>query len=248
MISKHQAKFIKSLKLKKYRKKASSFLVEGAKSVLELVNSNFQVDLVIATEKFARAHDDTLKPLNQSLIIVSEKELGALGTLESNDQALAVAKMKAHQLPNQFADELILMLDDVRDPGNFGTIIRTADWYGINTVIASESSAEFYNPKVISSTMGSFTRVNIFYHKLEDVLGNLPGYVVYGAFLDGQSIHVLPIQKPAVIVMGNESHGVADSLKPFIQKTISIPRFGRAESLNVAISTGIILDHFRRNA
>lgn len=236
------------MKLKKYRKKANAFLIEGVKSVLELLNSDFQIKFIVATEKFISEYQMLVKPKRDLLIEISEKELHALGTLEHNDSVLAVAFMKPNLLPDYFDDDIILALDDVRDPGNFGTIVRTADWYGLNTIIASESSAELYNPKVIAASMGSFTRVNVFYYDLDRILNNLSGYSIYGTFLEGKDIHSLRIQKPAIIVMGNESHGVADQLQSLIQQKISIPRFGKAESLNVAISTGIVLDHFRRTS
>ena len=220
--------------------------MEGIKSVLELLNSEFEIEFIIATEKCLRDYPILLKISKKPVIIAGEKELNALSALESNGYVLAVARMKTDQLPDQLKDDIILVLDDIRDPGNFGTIIRTADWYGVKNIIASEYTAEFYNPKVISSSMGSFTRVNVFYLDLETVLPKMSNYLTYGTFLNGRNIHTTACQKPALIVMGNESNGIRKSLMPYIQHKISIPKFGKAESLNVAISTGIILDHFKR--
>jgi TrmH family RNA methyltransferase len=143
-------------------------------------------------------------------------------------------------------EEFALVLDDIRDPGNLGTIIRTADWYGITRIIASSETADFYNSKVITSTMGSFTRVGIFYTTLEQYLAQstLP---VFGAYLEGKNIHETRFGSGGLIVIGNESHGIRPELEKFITDKITIPRFGKAESLNAAIATAIICDSIRRH-
>jgi RNA methyltransferase, TrmH family len=141
--------------------------------------------------------------------------------------------------------ELVIALDEVRDPGNLGTIIRIADWYGINKLVFSTHSAEFYNPKVIQATMGSFTRVEFFYADLNEVFSQwkLP---VFGAFLDGENIHQMGKINPGVILMGNESNGISSDLAKQVNHKVTIPGYGQAESLNVAIATAIICDNFKR--
>ena len=142
-------------------------------------------------------------------------------------------------------DELVIALDDVRDPGNLGTIIRIADWYGIKKLVLSPQTAEFYNPKVLQASMGSFTRVSFFYEKLETVFERWKR-PVYGAFLEGENLHQLTRLDPGIILMGNESKGISSELKPWVTQKVTIPGFGHAESLNVAIATAIICDNFKR--
>jgi TrmH family RNA methyltransferase len=178
---------------------------------------------------------------------VPEKELGGLGEFQTSTSAVAVAKMKPNKPLSIVQDEYVLILDDIRDPGNLGTIIRTADWYGITKIVASSETADFYNPKVINSTMGSFTRTSIFYTELADFLASAKGQAVYGAYLEGQNIYKTTFARGGFIVIGNESRGISEKLEPFISQKITIPRFGNDESLNAAIATAVILDNIRRS-
>jgi TrmH family RNA methyltransferase len=241
MISKAQLKFIKSLQIKKYRKQEQCFLVEGAKSVQELVGSDFEVKLIAGTAEFLSAG----KWSGIDIIEVSEKELQSLGEFQSNNGAVAVAEMKANEPLTIKADEFAIMLDDIRDPGNLGTIIRTADWYGIDKIIASNETADFYNSKVITSTMGSFTRVKLYYTDLEDYLASNKQRV-FGAYLDGKSVYSADFGKGGIILIGSESHGISPKLEKFVSDKITIPRVGKAESLNAGIATAVILDNLRR--
>jgi RNA methyltransferase, TrmH family len=140
--------------------------------------------------------------------------------------------------------EFALVLDDIRDPGNLGTIIRTADWYGIQKIIASEETADYYNPKVISATMGSFTRVSVFYTDLATYLGQ-HHHRVFGAYLEGQDIHKVDFGTSGLVLIGNEARGISPSLSRFVTDKITIPKYGKAESLNAAIATAIICDQVR---
>jgi RNA methyltransferase, TrmH family len=245
MLSKNTVKFIKSLHQKKYRSESGRFFVEGEKSVLEVLNSDFLVDLLLVTESFEQKNPGIIRSFGGDLIRVTQNQLEQTGQFQSNDSALAVVRMKPNDSFEPGDEELILAMDDIRDPGNLGTIIRIADWYGIKKMVFSPQTAEFYNPKVIQATMGSFTRVQFFYDDLEKVLNHwkLP---VYGAFLEGESIHKL--QKPAsgVLLMGNESRGISEELKHKVTQKVTIPGFGHAESLNVAIATAILCDNFKR--
>lgn len=241
MISKSQLKFIKSLQIKKYRKQEQSFLVEGAKSVQELVSSDFGIRFIVGTPEFLDGGEwDGIETIE-----VSEKELASLGEFQTNNSAVAVARMKSNEAFSVGVDEFVVMLDDIRDPGNLGTIIRTADWYGINKIIASNETADFYNSKVITSTMGSFTRVQMYYTDLEQYLTSNK-FPVYGAYLDGKSVYTTEFKTGGIVLIGSESHGISPKLERFVSDKITIPRIGKAESLNAGIATAVILDNIRR--
>jgi len=244
MISKATGKFIKSLQVKKYRKEEQSFIVEGAKSVAELLRSDFEVKWLAATDDFLQLHSNVLSNRHIEWTEASAKELGQLGTFQTNDGALAVASMKPNQ-PLTVQNEYALILDDIRDPGNLGTIIRTADWYGIDKIIASEETADFYNPKVISATMGSFCRVQLYYANLVEYL-NTTHLPVYGTFLNGKNIYTVDFEKAGLIAMGNEANGISTEVGQLVTVPITIPKRGGAESLNASIATAIVLDNVFR--
>jgi TrmH family RNA methyltransferase len=246
MIPKSKSKFVKSLQVKKYRKEAQCFVVEGAKNVQELLRSEFKVSIVIATAEFLEVSASLINNSGAEIWIAKEEELIALGSFQSNTTALAVAHMRRLPDPALSRDEFILALDDIRDPGNLGSIIRTADWYGISKIIASEETADFYNPKVISASMGSFCRVDLWYVSLPAFLSKVHGEI-FGTYLKGDSIWEANFQKPAIIVVGNEANGISDKVTACITKRITIPRRGGAESLNAAVATGIVLDQVFRN-
>ncbi|SIT01256.1 TrmH family RNA methyltransferase [Belliella pelovolcani] len=246
MLSKNTLKFIKSLQHKKFRKQENAFFVEGSKNVTELLDSDFEITYLLYTEKFETEYRNLLRGFKGEAFLVTQKVLESAGSFQSNDSALAVAKIKVNDPPQISKSELMLALDDVRDPGNLGTIIRIADWYGIKHIICSEESADIYNPKVLNSSMGSFTRVNVYYTDLYTYLPtlNLP---IYGAFLGGKDIHQQNLKSTGVILMGNESNGISDRIAELVTERLTIPRFGHAESLNVAIATAIICDNFKRS-
>jgi len=242
-LSSKKAKFIRSLQMKKFRKQEQCFVVEGAKSVQELLNSSFNVVMVVGTGGFLETAGI---PAGTEVIEVSTKILEGLGEFQSNSTALAIGRMKTNDpiLPGE--DEFSLMLDDIRDPGNLGTVIRTADWYGIKKIIASEETADCYSSKVITATMGSFVRVQLYYTSLTQYLRE-KSRRVFGAFLDGQDVHSVSFGTGGMILLGNESRGISPSLDPYITDRITIPRYGKAESLNAAIAAGIICDNLRRS-
>lgn len=214
-----------------------SFIVEGAKSVRELLNSDFEVTMLIGTARFLSSVN-TKKP--KEVIEATEKEIEGLGEFQTNDAAIAISRMKPNEALFAGKDEFTLVLDDIRDPGNLGTIVRTADWFGVTKIIASAETADFYNPKVISATMGSFSRVRVFYTVLADYLqsATLP---VFGAYLHGTDIHTVDFRTGGLILIGNESRGIHPELERFVTHKVNIPKAGQAESLNAAIATGIIL-------
>jgi len=247
MISKNQLKLIHALEQKKQRKKNGLFLVQGEKNVGELFNSDFTVKQLFATSSYISKNSRALAEfgLVSLTIEATEEELKKAGTLLSNNSVLAVAECKIMPVPQIQKNELILVLDQVGDPGNLGTIIRVADWYGIKHIICSPDCADFYNPKVIAASMGSFARVQVSHTDLSEYLSQ-QSMAIYGAFLEGENIHKANLDKSAFIVMGSESQGISPEIAKFISNKITIPSFGGAESLNVAMATGIILDNFKR--
>ncbi|KPZ68672.1 23S rRNA (guanosine-2'-O-)-methyltransferase RlmB [Pseudoalteromonas sp. P1-26] len=243
MISKNQLKLIRALGQKKYRKQYNQYLVQGEKNVLELLNSGFSIAHIFATPAFISAHQSALAA--HQVIEADEDSLTKASTLVSNNAAIAVVDMPSEQaLPTS---GLILALDGVSDPGNLGTIIRVADWYGIKHIVTSKDSADAYNPKTISATMGSFARVSVSQTDLTSYLPSLK-LPVYGAFLEGENIHKTALKQDAVLLMGSESHGIRTDCESLVTDKITIPAYGQAESLNVAMATGIILDNFKRHA
>jgi RNA methyltransferase, TrmH family len=213
----------------------------GRGQVQELINSDFEVRLIVGTADFL----STSKWNGIDTIQVSEKELETLGEFQSNNGAVAVVRMKGNEPLSVNAGEFAIMLDDIRDPGNLGTIIRTADWYGITKIIASTETADFYNSKVITSTMGSFTRVRMYYTDLDQYLASAKSRV-FGAYLDGKSVYSTDFGSGGIILIGSESHGISPKLEEFVSDKITIPRVGKAESLNAGIATAVILDNLKR--
>ena len=243
MISKNQLKLIRQLGQKKYRKQYNQYLVQGEKNVLELLNSPLKAVDIFATQAFINTHQNQFPEVD--FTPAEEESLTKASTLVSNNAAIAVVDMPKADLPNNTG--LILALDGVSDPGNLGTIIRVADWYGIKHIVTSTDSADAYNPKTISATMGSFVRVSVSQVELPEYLQTL-NMPIYGAFLDGQSVPTTDLSAKDVLLMGSESHGIREQCAKLVSDKITIPAFGEAESLNVAMATGIILDNFKRQA
>ena len=251
MLSKNQIKYIQSLHQKKYRQQHGAFLVEGAKSVQEVLQSDFQTELVVATDVFYKENSLLTDHQRIPVEIASPADLKRIGTLDSNNAALAVVRTKENRPLVARPGEIALVLDDIRDPGNLGTILRIADWYGVRTIFCSETTADVYNPKVISASKGSFTRVNWWYGDVVEFLSRLSNQSirsapVYGAFLGGADVHTLPFESGGYLVMGNESNGISPAVEQHVTQRITIPRYGDAESLNAGIATAVLLDNWRR--
>ncbi|EOZ98549.1 RNA methyltransferase, TrmH family [Indibacter alkaliphilus LW1] len=246
MLSKNTLKFIKSLQQKKFRRLEGSFFVEGTKNVTELLLSDFVSTHLLYTEKFYSQHQALVDNFRGESFAVTQKVLESAGAFKSNDSALAVAKLKDNKAFAIHDSDWVIALDDVRDPGNLGTIIRIADWYGIEKLVLSEESAEFYNPKVLQASMGSFSRIQCFYTDLKLFLceSKIP---IYGAFLDGTSIYHTKFEKGGILLMGNESNGISPEIEQMVNQKVTIPRFGHAESLNVAVATAIFCDNIKRS-
>lgn len=248
MLSKAVVKYIKSLQIKKYRKQHQAFVVEGAKSVLELLHADFELEHLFVTNTFQKQYSDSI-PTDVAFNVVTEEELVKAGSFSSNNAALAVARMRLQPPLVIEKNDFVIALDDVRDPGNLGTIIRIADWYGIQHIVCTETCADFYNSKVISATMGSFTRVYVHYLNLVEWLQqHTEDYKIYGASLTGENLHAMALQPEGIVVLGNEANGIRPEVAAQVNQLIKIPAFGAAESLNVATATAIIIDNFRRHS
>ncbi|OFY89867.1 MAG: hypothetical protein A3K10_15325 [Bacteroidetes bacterium RIFCSPLOWO2_12_FULL_31_6] len=240
MLSASQKKFVNSLKQKKFRKQHNCYVVEGTKMVEEFLLSDFEIETIFAVSEWADNHP------NLQVEVISEKELKSISSLTTPNKVIAIAKQKDKAI-SDLSQLLTIALDDIQDPGNFGTIIRTADWFGITNIICSEDCVEVYNPKVIQATMGSLFRVNVFYTNLGTFFSKNSDLTVYGALLDGDNVCQQKLKsKGSVLLMGNESNGISQKLIPFVTKKITIPKFGKAESLNVATATAILCYEYRR--
>ena len=239
-----QAKFIKSLRLKKYRLKENAFLVEGAKNVQLLLISHYVVRMIVGTPTFLKAHL-LFKEYESAIFQTNEDTLAFLGTFTTNKTVLAVANIPAtYTLSAPPNNTWGLVLDSINDPGNLGTILRIADWYKIPALICSPNTVDLYNPKVLHASMGSFMNVQVHYTALPTFLNKTP-WPILGASTVGNSIHHTSLPFPGLIVIGNEARGISPGLLPYIQQHISIPRYGQAESLNAAMAAAIVCDHWR---
>lgn len=238
MISKNQIKFVKQLEQKKYRQREGAFVAEGPKVVGDLLMAKYSPIHLFATEEWATANN------KQDCLIVTPDELRKLSFLQHPQQVLAVFRMPSYSKLQ--TSSLTLALDGIQDPGNLGTIIRIADWFGINTIVCSEDTADAWNPKVVQATMGSIARVNMIYTNLEEYLSHttLP---VCGTLLDGDNIYTQELPHEGIIVMGNEGNGISPAIRQMVTHRLLIPQFRPgAESLNVAIATAITCSEFRR--
>ena len=248
MISKNKIKYIRSLELKKNRNKEGKFVAEGHKVVDDLLVLQ-RAALIVATGEWLKGKHF---PAQTEVIEVTEEELKKVSFLQHPQQVLAVFKQATSGDYSINTNELNLALDGVQDPGNLGTIIRIADWFGITHIYCSQDTADVYNPKVVQATMGSIARVKVEYGDLLGLVESLPDDVpVYGTLLDGDNIYQQTLENRGLIVMGNEGKGISPALAKKVNHKLLIPNFpeGRAtaDSLNVAIATAITCSEFRRN-
>ncbi|HHN48173.1 MAG TPA: RNA methyltransferase [Bacteroidales bacterium] len=257
MINKKQIQFINSLVHKKYRKQHACFVAEGSKLVEELLSSRLATESVFALPGWMQNHHQLLSEKNISVIETSEKELGRISSLKTANQALAVIKIPSPVFdPLLASQQIILMLDKISDPGNLGTIIRTADWFGIHHVICSPDTVDLYNPKTVQATMGSIARVNVYYLDLKKTLGSIDKNVpVYGSLLQGKPLKENRFSNKGIIIIGNEAHGISPDLWPYISDPVFIPPSIsggsgslRPESLNASVAAAILCYELRRNA
>jgi RNA methyltransferase, TrmH family len=245
---------------KKYRDETGLFLVEGRKGILELLESNYLIERLYMTLEASEEFDPRIAtyrermntPLPQ-VTITTHDRLESAGTFRSNNAGIAIAviptREDVHSLYATAKQEFVLVLDDVRDPGNLGTIIRIADWFNVRHIVTSDTTTDTYSPKTIASSMGSFTRIHVTELPLIPFLRGAKDAAieVAAAVLDGTDIRTAARIGCGLIVMGSESHGVSEEVLPFIDTKLTIPRYGNAESLNVGVATAIILAELRRD-
>ncbi|MCQ2344972.1 MAG: RNA methyltransferase [Paludibacteraceae bacterium] len=252
MLSKVRIKYFNSLKNKKFRDADEVFVAEGDKLVTDLI-PHFTPKFIVGTRPWIDLHRHILDDLPCEIIDATDDEMGRITMLNTPSAVYGVFGRECVDTASDVGDELVLALDTVQDPGNLGTIIRTADWFGVRKIICSHGTADVYNPKVVQSTMGAIARVRIHYCDLRETLSqyNRDGWALYGTFLDGKDIYGEKLCKErSVIVMGNEGKGISDEISALVSKRILIPSYPvgtpTSESLNVSIATGIILSEFRR--
>ena len=238
MLPKSKIKVVQSLKHKKNRINSNLFLVEGIKSFDELLKSNYKIEFTIISKE-TLANNKHYKNLND-LYELSAAEINKLSGLKNNKSLVSVVHKKNQKKESIDFSNLIIALDSVSDPGNLGTIIRIADWFNIKSILCSKNTVDLYNSKVIQSSMGSFTRVDVFYDNLEDIMGS-KDISVFGTSTDGTDINNFEKPDKGIILFGSESQGVREHLKKYVDKWMSINKNGGAESLNVSVSVGIIL-------
>jgi TrmH family RNA methyltransferase len=254
MLSKNKIKYLASLSEKKARLEINAFLVEGEKMVFELLDSDFVVTTLLYTKKYelAVAHASE----NIEKITLLETEAAKISSMKTPQGIFAVARIPDNFYSPEpiYAGEFILALQDIQDPGNLGTIVRTADWFGIRQILCSKSTADILNPKVLQSTMGAVFRVKISYTDLQQTIMAIkhqhPEIPIYAAVLEGENLYNATTGKKGILMMGNESKGLSKELLDLATQKLTIPRFGNSpsagESLNVSIATAIILSEMQR--
>jgi TrmH family RNA methyltransferase len=244
MISKNQIKNISTLHQKKFRKELSLFIAEGPKVVDEFLHSDLKIAEIYGLENWVTKNILLLKKINCPYFIVTEAELARISALQAPNEVLAVCKQPTYAEKNiDTKANLYLYLDGVSDPGNMGTIIRMADWFGIKQIFCSGNCAEAFNPKVVQSTMGSLARVNFYNMSLPEACKLTDVKNIFGANLGGENLYTTTIPKKCMLVIGSESHGISTENTSLLTKHITIPQAkgGTTESLNAAVATSIIL-------
>ena len=249
MLSKNKIKYIKSLDLKKNRKKDNVFVAEGHKLVGELLGK-FHCVLLVAKDTWLSQHTDVDA---DEIVEVTSEELSRISFLKQPQDVLAVFKQPHYLMDtNVIYQSLCLALDDIQDPGNLGTIIRIADWFGIEHIFCSQGTVDVFNPKVMQATMGAIARVQIHYCDLQELIISHTDVPIYGTFLDGNDMYNESLSANGLIVMGNEGNGISQEISQRINKRLYIPNYPAdretSESLNVAIATAIVCAEFRRRS
>ena len=249
MLSKNQVKYLHSLRLGKFRDLDRVFLAEGIKLVDDLLNSPFGIKNIYATRGWIGARTDILSAKQIQVQEISDEELKRASSQVTPSEVIAVVAYPESKIPpiDSFG-KIILVLDRIQDPGNLGTIIRTADWFGIKHIICSEDTVDVYNPKVVQSTMGSICRVSMHYTSIKSLIEKLGKYWnIYGTIPGGENIYEAQLLYPAAIMIGNESKGISEEYLPLLTRRIGIPSFSDgAESLNASVAAGIVCSEFSR--
>jgi RNA methyltransferase, TrmH family len=247
MLSKTHTKYIQSLQHKKLRDEYNVFLAEGPKVVMDLLNSHkFICKEIFALNNWIEEHSKQLQGLRNVVITaVEDFELQKISALSTANTVIAVFEKRKQDFKISFSDKITLALDTIQDPGNLGTIIRIADWFGVENIVCSIGCADIYNAKVVQSTMGSLGRVNLIYTNIVEWLQQNKNTKIYSASLEGKEVKDFGNLKEGIIIIGNEANGVSDEVMKLVNEKITIPKIGEAESLNAAVATGIILSHIK---
>ncbi len=243
MLSKTHTKYIQSLWHKKFRDEMGLFIAEGPKVVMDLLNSRkFVCKEIFALQSWLQEQKKTVDTLPNALItLVEDFELKKISSLSTAHHVVAIFEKRKPDFSFETLGKMTLALDTIQDPGNLGTIIRIADWFGIENIVCAVGCADMYNAKVVQSTMGSLGRVNVIYTDLVEWLKNNKQTKIYAASLEGKDVKASGKLKEAILIIGNEANGVSDEVMELVNEKINIPRTGSAESLNAAVATGIIL-------
>ena len=253
MLTKNQIKYIISLQKKKFRDKNNQFVLEGDKIVIELLNSNIKIKILFATENYLNVNN--IEEKDFEITPVTEKEIKKISSQTTPQNLIAIAEIPDFSVAkNEIITSLSIVLDDIQDPGNLGTIIRIADWFGIENIFCSKKTVDAYNPKVVQATMGAILRVNIHYIELDKLFNkytNIPNFYIFGTFLQGENIYKTKLESNGFIIIGNESKGIKEKYEKYIDKKIQIPTYSKntnkTESLNAAVATGIVCSEFKKN-
>lgn len=247
MLSKSKIKYIRSLELKKNRKEEQVFVAEGHKLVGDLLG-HFPCRLLVAMRSWLEEHPQVAA---DEIIEVTREELTRASLQKTPQEVLAIFVQPRHELcPEVVSRSLCLALDDIQDPGNLGTIIRLADWFGIEHIFCSQGTVDVYHPKTVQATMGALARVKLHYVDLPSLIASLKDVPVYGTFLDGDNMYTETLTENGLIVMGNEGNGVSREVASLVNKRLYIPNYPpqreTSESLNVAVATAVVCSEFRR--
>lgn len=248
MISKAQVKLIRSLDQKKFRVNYHLFIAEGSKTAHEILNSRLKVHKIYATNNWI-AENNSLIADKEDIEVneVNSNEMQSISSLSTPQEVLLLVEIPLQPAKIEITGQISLALDNINNPGNLGTIIRICDWYGINQLFCSENCADAYNSKTVQATMGSIARVDVTYTNLEELIKNHKNLRTYAATIHGNlNIHKDRIKTPALLVIGSESHGISRELLNLCEDTVSIPRLGKAESLNASVATAILVDNMVR--
>lgn len=245
MLSRNRIKYIQSLTRKKGRETHRSFIAETPKVVNEFINSSYKAEFLFAEERWLSDNPHWLKQ-NPSTEVIREDELKKISQLKTPHGVLAVLKIPVQNTVLELKGEVSIALDDLQDPGNMGTIIRIADWFGVKNLLCSNDTVDIYNPKVVQASMGSLAHVRVTYLPLEAFLAETT-VPVYATAMEGVSVYEQSALDEGILIIGNEGKGISDPFFALAKKKISIPRIGKAESLNAAVATGIILSHLKKH-
>lgn len=254
MLSKNKKQLLLQLRQKKFRQKYNKFIVEGEKIAIESLNQqDYSISEILCTETWQNKHMLLLKPFINRTLIVTEKELKEISTLTNPPEVILIMEMPGQYVttslpesgnqPNNISHPVILYLDGIQDPGNMGAILRIADWFGIQQVYCHDNCVDRFNSKVIQSGMGAFLRIKTEELPLQDLVVRFPDHVVYGATMNGTNVFQTNVQ-PGILVIGNEGNGISAESESLLNVRVSIPGNGKAESLNAAVATGILVSRF----